>query len=66
MLSERAWLDLIALCCEDGVELDEPEIRAAAANYLTRGPDRGGNRWGLTGTLIAFHVDRLVKARRAQ
>lgn len=59
MLSERAWLDLIAVCREHGVELPETEIRAAAINYLQRDPDGGCNRWGLAGVLIALHTDRL-------
>lgn len=54
-----AWLDLIALCREDGIELPESEIRAAAVDYLERGPDGGGNRWGVAGTLIALHTDQL-------
>ena len=36
MLSERSFLDLIAICREHGVELPESEIRAAAVNYLER------------------------------
>ncbi len=59
MLSERAFLDLIAVCREHGVELPESEIRAAALNYLERGPDGGGNRWGIAGVLVALHTDRI-------
>lgn len=60
--TDEHWGRLVALCREDCIELSEDEIREAAEGYMDRGPDGGGNQWGVVGTVIALHVDRLRRA----
>lgn len=67
MPQEWHYLDVIAMCREDGIEPDQmsdDDIREAADGYLKCGPDGGGNQWGLMGTFVAMKVDKVIFRNR--
>lgn len=60
---DAEWRELVSRCRADGLNLSEDEIRQAAMGYMTHGSDGGGNRFGLTGTVVAFNVDAVQRER---
>ncbi len=58
--TDREWdrlIDLVHQAAPTG--LSDAEIREAAWGYMQKGPDGGGNRFGVTGTMVAVYVDKV-------
>lgn len=60
------WDALMARCEEDCLtdHMSREDIRNAALSYMDKGPDGGGNPYGVLGQCVASNVDKVRRAGR--
>lgn len=62
--TDKDWADLLLKVRREApTGLSKDEIREVAWSYMQRGPEGGGNAYGLFGTIIAICVDEVQAAR---